>query len=124
MNFALPVNGVILPIPKTSSNTEFAEYTRKHARCPVCGGDNYLTTTAGIGIECGALCDKNRVWCEDCGWKGIGHELTPIPKTSSNTEYDEYTREHARCPVCGGDNYLTTTAGIGIDTNSRNTHHQ
>jgi DNA repair exonuclease SbcCD ATPase subunit len=51
--------------------------------CPVCGSKNYTMTLVGFPLDSSKpeeYKDRNACVCQDCGWKGIAHELVPDKK--------------------------------------------
>ena len=56
------------------------KYYAQHCCCPNCGSKNYITTLAGFILDMSKpedYKDRNTCHCQDCGWKGIAHELVP-----------------------------------------------
>ena len=63
---------------------EYNEFMRRyrelHCCCPVCGSKNYTMTLVGFPLDSSKpeeYKNKNACVCQDCGWKGIAHELVP-----------------------------------------------
>ncbi len=54
------------------------KYHAQHCCCPKCGSKNYTMTLAGYPLNHDhpeEYKDRNACHCQDCGWKGIAHEL-------------------------------------------------
>ena len=56
------------------------EWNKSHKVCPECGNNEIRETLAGVIERNGVYFDdKNKAWCEKCGWQGMRHELKPDP---------------------------------------------
>jgi predicted RNA-binding Zn-ribbon protein involved in translation (DUF1610 family) len=60
----------------------YESYYLLHAVCPNCKQDNIEQTCVGYFMsEDGPKNrDGNRATCGNCGWRGIVHDLVPMPK--------------------------------------------
>ena len=61
-------------------NDFMSQYRSQHCCCPNCGSKNYITTLVGFILDMSKpeeYKDRNACHCQDCGWKGIAHELVP-----------------------------------------------
>lgn len=59
------------------------KYYEAHKCCPKCGSRNYISTLVGYILDMSKpeeYKDRNSVHCQDCGWRGIYHDLVPETK--------------------------------------------
>lgn len=61
----------------------YQKYREEHRCCPNCGSRNYTMTLLGIPLnldKADEYRDINSCHCQDCGWRGIRHDLVPEKK--------------------------------------------
>ena len=65
-------------------NQFMAEYQKQHRVCPNCGSRNYTMTLVGYIFDethPEDYKDENVCCCNNCGWRGIVHDLVPEKET-------------------------------------------
>jgi hypothetical protein len=73
-----------IPITLTKPMDEYTafmlNYNHEHSCCPSCGCNNTIRTLVAYILDLSKkekYVDRNRASCQNCGWTGIVHELTP-----------------------------------------------